>query len=137
MLENGLGTSADEVVLDLEDAVAAGVKDVARDGVVSHLSSGRWIERLVSVRINAPASPWAHLDVQALAALPEVPTSVVVPKLESAEGTASLWSKAVWSIWPSGRRRLACSPGRKHKTTSGSDPRLGERADALTHPERR
>jgi citrate lyase subunit beta/citryl-CoA lyase len=40
------------------------------------------------VRVNAPRSPWCHLDVAALAALPTEPASIVVPKVESAADLA-------------------------------------------------
>jgi citrate lyase subunit beta/citryl-CoA lyase len=84
MLDNALATPADEVVIDLEDAVAASVKEVARDGVISHLTSADWSGRTVAVRVNAPGTPWCHLDVSALAAISPLPRSVVVPKVESA-----------------------------------------------------
>ena len=73
---------ADEVVIDLEDAVASGVKDDARTAVVAGLSA--WEGGVVSVRVNAVRSPWCHLDIVALAGLPELPVSIVVPKVETA-----------------------------------------------------
>jgi citrate lyase subunit beta/citryl-CoA lyase len=84
MLDKALAIPADEVVIDLEDAVAVSVKDVARDGVVSHLTSADWTGRAVAVRVNAPGTPWCHLDVSALAGISPLPGSVVVPKVESA-----------------------------------------------------
>jgi citrate lyase subunit beta / citryl-CoA lyase len=77
------GTGADEIVIDLEDAVAASAKDDARVATVAALAA--WAGGVVSVRVNAARSPWCHLDVMALAGLagsPSVPVSIVVPKVE-------------------------------------------------------
>lgn len=76
---------ADEIVLDLEDAVAVSEKDSARASLVATLSAlDQHPTPLLTVRVNAPGSPWCHLDLLALAALPRPPASVVVPKVESA-----------------------------------------------------
>ncbi len=82
------GLGADEVVIDLEDAVAPSAKDEARAAVVAAL--GSWSGDSVSVRVNAPRSRWCHMDVITLAALAEVPVSLVVPKVESAGDLAFL-----------------------------------------------
>ncbi|MFB9831412.1 HpcH/HpaI aldolase/citrate lyase family protein [Actinoallomurus acaciae] len=73
------GSGADEVICDLEDAVAAHAKDRARGDVVGWLaaSGSAW------VRINAPGTPWHAGDVAALAGLPGL-RGVVVPKAETA-----------------------------------------------------
>jgi citrate lyase subunit beta/citryl-CoA lyase len=84
MLDKARATLADEFVIDLEDAVAASVKEVARDGVVSHLTSADWTGRTVAVRVNAPGTPWCHLDVSALAGISPLPRSIVVPKVQNA-----------------------------------------------------
>jgi citrate lyase subunit beta / citryl-CoA lyase len=76
------GLAADEVVIDLEDAVAVAAKDEARAATVTALSS--WSGGGVAVRVNAPGTPWCHLDVAALGALARLPASIVVPKVESA-----------------------------------------------------
>lgn len=73
---------ADEVVIDLEDAVAPNAKNNARAAVVAALAD--WRGGVVSVRVNAVRSPWCHLDVVALAGLDELPVSIVVPKVEAA-----------------------------------------------------
>lgn len=84
MLEKAFASAADEVVIDLEDAVAPAAKDAARAGVVDFLADVGQSARVVSVRVNAPRTPWCHDDLIALAALPRLPHSVVVPKVESA-----------------------------------------------------
>jgi citrate lyase subunit beta / citryl-CoA lyase len=73
---------ADEAVIDLEDSVIADAKDEARMAAVQAL--GSWSRGTVSVRINAPRTPWCHLDLAAISALSELPHTVVVPKVESA-----------------------------------------------------
>jgi citrate lyase subunit beta / citryl-CoA lyase len=72
----------DEVVIDLEDAVAVAAKDEARAAAVDALS--RWHGPGVAVGVNAPGTPWCHLDLAALGELAEQPASIVVPKVESA-----------------------------------------------------
>ena len=79
-----LASRADEVVLDLEDAVAAGEKDAARALVVACLRAAPPTSAALAVRINPPGSPWCHLDLVALGELTDVAVSVVVPKVESA-----------------------------------------------------
>lgn len=80
-LAKALASSADEVVVDLEDAVAHDDKDRARAQLAAFDWSGAG-GRLVAVRVNAPGSPWCHRDLEVVAALPGV-ASVVLPKVAS------------------------------------------------------
>jgi citrate lyase subunit beta/citryl-CoA lyase len=84
MLAKAPTRGADEIVIDLEDAVAASAKDEARAIVVATLAEPGWLGVNCSVRVNAPRTPWCHADIVALASLPEGPASLVVPKVESA-----------------------------------------------------
>ena len=70
------GLGADEVIVDLEDSVAPPLKDAARGNL-------RELAGPVTVRVNAPGTPWCHLDVIACAQTGAV-RSIVVPKVESA-----------------------------------------------------
>jgi citrate lyase subunit beta/citryl-CoA lyase len=72
----------DEVVIDLEDAVAVDAKDDARQATLAALQT--WTGGGLAVRVNAPGTPWCHLDLAALGALRELPSSIVVPKVQSA-----------------------------------------------------
>lgn len=92
LYEKALASAADAVILDLEDAVAAGRKDEARATVVELLggaagagagAAGAHPPKPVFVRINALGTRHAHADVVAVAALPVA--GVRVPKVESAE----------------------------------------------------
>lgn len=84
MLAKAASYGADEIVLDLEDAVAIEAKDRAREQVVAALNAGAFGDQNVSVRVNAPGTRWCHLDLIALTAACRRPRSVVVPKVETA-----------------------------------------------------
>jgi citrate lyase subunit beta/citryl-CoA lyase len=84
MLAKAPTRGADEIVIDLEDAVATSAKDEARAIVVATLSEPQWHGVNCSVRVNAPRTPWCHADIVALASLAHGPASIVVPKVESA-----------------------------------------------------
>jgi citrate lyase subunit beta / citryl-CoA lyase len=84
MLAKAPTRGADEIVIDLEDAVAPSAKDEARAIVLAALREPQWRGVRCSVRVNAPRTPWCHADVIALASLTEGPASIVVPKVESA-----------------------------------------------------
>ncbi len=84
MLAKAPTRGADEIVIDLEDAVATSAKDDARQIVLAALASSAWQGVNCSVRVNAARTPWCHADIVALASLPNGPASLVVPKVESA-----------------------------------------------------
>ncbi|RUY85627.1 aldolase/citrate lyase family protein, partial [Mesorhizobium sp. M7A.F.Ca.CA.001.10.2.1] len=52
-------SGADAVILDLEDAVAPGDKDRAREAVVAHAAA---LKSAVVVRINAAGTFWHQAD---------------------------------------------------------------------------
>ncbi len=84
-LAKAAGRGADEVVIDLEDAVAAAVKDVARAAAVEALNTLDWSGVAVAVRVNARGTQWRDADLAALAAAPGALGSIVLPKAERAE----------------------------------------------------
>ena len=90
MLAKACGLSADEVVIDLEDAVAAPAKDNTRAAVVSFLASGQLDGRTVAVRVNGLDTPWCQRDIVALADGPaaRAVTTLVVPKVQAPEDIA-------------------------------------------------
>lgn len=80
-------SDADAVILDLEDAVAAGAKDQARAHLSEDFTGLPASPRLpvpvrIWVRINAYGTPWHAADVAAVARL--APAAVVLPKAEDA-----------------------------------------------------
>jgi citrate lyase subunit beta/citryl-CoA lyase len=58
------------------------MKDAARATVVGALAEASSDEATLSVRVNAPRTPWCHLDVLGLASAPGPLRSLVVPKVE-------------------------------------------------------
>lgn len=62
-VEKAQGLPADEILLDLEDAVAPSAKEDARRTVVAALNEGDWSGRTRVVRINDLDTHWAYRDV--------------------------------------------------------------------------
>lgn len=84
MLAKAPQRGADEIIIDLEDAVAVSAKDDARDTVVAALQEPQYDGVRTAVRVNAARTPWCHADVIAMASLERGPASLIVPKVESA-----------------------------------------------------
>ncbi|MDT5401922.1 MAG: citrate lyase subunit beta / citryl-CoA lyase [Mycobacterium sp.] len=63
MIEKAKALPADEVFLDLEDAVAPVAKAEARTRVASALADPGWSGGLRGVRVNDWTTPWTHADV--------------------------------------------------------------------------
>ena len=86
MLAKARTLDADEVVVDLEDAVAEEDKDAARAVALDALRAGP-LAPTSALRVNARATPWWEDDLRAAAeARPDV---VVLPKVESPEDVAA------------------------------------------------
>src|ERR1700761_7618185 len=84
MHEKALGVSADEGVFDLEDSVAPGAKEQAREAIAATLAQPAWARRTVAVRINSPSSSELAADLKLVGLLRTVGRlSVVVPKVEA------------------------------------------------------
>jgi len=84
MLVKSRSLASDEVVIDLEDAVAPAAKARARAAVSEAVAQGDWNGRTVAVRINGPATQWCHRDViDIVAGAGPEPASLIVPKVES------------------------------------------------------
>ncbi|GAA2142386.1 HpcH/HpaI aldolase/citrate lyase family protein [Actinomadura napierensis] len=62
-IEKAQGLPADEIFLDLEDAVAPSAKEGARKTVVAALNDGDWTGKVRVVRINDLETHWAYRDV--------------------------------------------------------------------------
>jgi citrate lyase subunit beta / citryl-CoA lyase len=62
-IEKAQGLPADEIFLDLEDAVAPSAKEEARKLVVAALNEGDWTGRTRVVRVNDLDTQWAYRDV--------------------------------------------------------------------------
>jgi citrate lyase subunit beta / citryl-CoA lyase len=63
MLDKARGLAADQVFLDLEDAVAPLAKPEARKNIVAALNEGDWGDKIRAVRVNDLTTPWTFRDV--------------------------------------------------------------------------
>ena len=85
MLNKAQGLEVDQVFLDLEDSVAVGAKDEARDNVVNALCTGDWSNRTRVVRINDCTTKWAYQDIIAVVDGAGAHLDcIMVPKVEDA-----------------------------------------------------
>lgn len=91
-----LASEADVVIVDLEDAVAPGHKDAARENVRVLLASAT--PKPVTVRINDIRSRWGAADLALLREAPSL-AGIRIPKAETAEDVraarAGLGSRSV------------------------------------------
>jgi citrate lyase subunit beta / citryl-CoA lyase len=86
MLVKAPSLAADEVIVDLEDAVAVAEKEAARELAIAALRRGS-LGRTTALRVNGRSTPWWEDDLRAAAeARPDV---VVLPKVESAEDVSA------------------------------------------------
>jgi citrate lyase subunit beta/citryl-CoA lyase len=88
MLAKARGIEVGEIVIDLEDAVVPERKHEARAATIAALADGEFRAGAISVRVNAPRTPWGNDDLTAIAAAEHRPGSVVVPKVEGAADLA-------------------------------------------------
>ena len=86
MLAKAGQLGADEIIVDLEDSVAAAAKDEARELVVGFLTREEAPAATVAVRVNPLSGPWGERDVVELVrrAGPRI-DSLIVPKVERAD----------------------------------------------------
>lgn len=86
MLTKARSLGADEVIVDLEDAVASDGKEAARELAVAAVRAGP-LAPTTALRVNGRRTPWWEQDLHAAAeARPDV---VVLPKVESPEDVAA------------------------------------------------
>lgn len=86
MLAKAPSLAADEVIVDLEDAVAAEDKEQARGIAIAALRRGP-LGRTTALRVNGRSTLWWEDDLRAAAeAAPDV---VVLPKVESPEDVSA------------------------------------------------
>lgn len=91
MIEKAKGLPADEVFLDLEDAVAPEAKAEARTRVAAALADDGWAGGLRGVRVNDWTTPWTHADViEVVAAAGAHLDLIVLPKVEDASHVQAL-----------------------------------------------
>jgi citrate lyase subunit beta/citryl-CoA lyase len=85
MLGKAQGLDADQVFLDLEDAVAPLAKPAARDNVVAALNDGDWAGKARVVRVNDLTTPWTYRDViEVVEGAGANLDAIMLPKVQSA-----------------------------------------------------
>ena len=72
---------ADTLILDLEDAVAAEEKELAREQVCRAVADRDYGSRELVIRVNAPQTPWGDADLRA--AIRARPDAILMPKVSS------------------------------------------------------
>ena len=91
MLEKAQGLPADQVFLDLEDAVAPLAKPDARKNIVAALNEGDWAGKIRVVRVNDLTTEWTFRDVlDIVEGAGSNLDCVMLPKVQSAEHIAWL-----------------------------------------------
>jgi citrate lyase beta subunit len=90
--EKALNSGADNVIVDLEDAVSVEEKGQALENTIVELKKG--LSRPIFVRLNTIDSPWFDENVNGLVELAESGTTslkgIVLPKVETAASLESL-----------------------------------------------
>lgn len=81
-IEKARSLPADALILDLEDAVAPGAKELARKQVCDAVKAGGFGKREIVIRVNGLWTEWGEEDLSA--AIAAKPNAVLVPKVSSA-----------------------------------------------------
>ncbi len=90
-LEKARGLPADQVFLDLEDAVAPLAKPQARTNVVAALTEGGWGDKIRVVRVNDWTTQWTYRDViEVVEGAGADLDCLMLPKVQSAEQVVAL-----------------------------------------------
>ncbi len=90
-LEKAKGLDADQVFLDLEDAVAPLAKADARGNIVSALNEGGWGDKVRVVRINDWTTEWTYRDVvEVVEGAGAELDCLMLPKVQTAEQVVAL-----------------------------------------------
>jgi citrate lyase subunit beta/citryl-CoA lyase len=90
MVSKASNLDADEIIFDLEDAVAPADKLTARNTVVEALNSGQFESKTVSIRTNLPGTKLFNDDISAIANVVHLLDTLVIPKVEAAEDLVSV-----------------------------------------------
>lgn len=98
MLAKALRMPADEIIVDLEDAVLPKDKtSETRRRVVDVLLAGGWKARTVAVRVNSVGTEWFEDDVNHLVrAAGSAITCIVLPKVESRDDVEAAAALLDW-----------------------------------------
>lgn len=91
MVEKARGLPADQVFLDLEDAVASDAKSEARRTIVAALNGESFRAPVLSVRVNDWTTPWTYTDViEVVAGAGARLDTIILPKVVDAAQVIAL-----------------------------------------------
>jgi citrate lyase subunit beta/citryl-CoA lyase len=90
-LEKAKSLGADQVFLDLEDAVAPSAKPAARGNIVAALNAGGWGEMIRVVRVNDWTTSWTYRDViEVVEGAGANLDCIMLPKVQTADQVVAL-----------------------------------------------
>jgi citrate lyase subunit beta/citryl-CoA lyase len=90
-LEKAKGLPADQVFLDIEDAVAPLAKPEARKNIVAALNDGGWGDKIRTVRVNDWTTEWTYRDViEVVEGAGANLDCIMLPKVQTAEQIVAL-----------------------------------------------
>ena len=91
MLEKAKGLAADQVFMDLEDAVAPMAKADARKNIVAALNEGGYENKIRAVRVNDWTTEWTFTDVlEIVGGAGANLDCIMLPKVQTAEQIVAL-----------------------------------------------
>jgi citrate lyase subunit beta/citryl-CoA lyase len=91
MMTKAKGLAADQVFLDLEDAVAPIAKEGARANIVAALVEGGWGDTVRTVRVNDWTTRWTYADVvEVVSGAGAHLDAIMLPKVQTAEQVVAL-----------------------------------------------
>jgi citrate lyase subunit beta / citryl-CoA lyase len=86
MLEKAKGLPADQIFMDIEDAVAPLAKPDARKNIVAALNEGGYGDKVRAVRVNDWTTPWTYMDViEVVSGAGANLDCIMLPKVQNAE----------------------------------------------------
>jgi len=91
MLEKAKGLAADQVFMDIEDAVAPLAKPDARKNIVAALNEGGYEGKVRSVRVNDWTTKWTYADViEVVEGAGQNLDCIMLPKVQTPEQIVAL-----------------------------------------------
>src|SRR5664280_2032032 len=91
MIDKAKGLGADQVFLDIEDAVAPLAKPDARRNIVAALNEGGWGDTIRCVRVNDWTTQWTYADVvEVVEGAGANLDAIMLPKVQTREQVVAL-----------------------------------------------
>ncbi|MSY94748.1 MAG: CoA ester lyase, partial [Actinobacteria bacterium] len=91
MLEKAKGLQADQIFMDIEDAVAPLAKPDARKNIVAALNEGGYEDKIRTVRVNDWTTQWTYADVvEVVGEAGANLDCIMLPKVQTADQIVAL-----------------------------------------------